>query len=159
MLRRARRAWSRKELLCPRRRHPWELAVLRLRTRYRCVTAHLPRQKGDCLKKRVRERFAGADAFWNSLTPHPATAPLNGGIPVLPVVTRARVLPECGGHQHPKFSRPTRPRARASPAPPPPPPPPPTLPRRGVGEGGDGDGDAGTPGGQVGGRSGTDRTG
>ena len=89
--------------LCPRRRRPWELAVLRLRTRYRCPIAHLPARKGGRLKKRVREHFAGMDAFCKPLTPHPATAPFNGGISVLSVAVRARVLPKSGGHQLPKF--------------------------------------------------------
>ena len=46
----ARDAGSRKVSLCPRRRRPWELAVLRLRTRYKCVIAHLPARKGGRLK-------------------------------------------------------------------------------------------------------------
>ena len=88
--------------LCPRRRHPWVLAVLRLRTLYRCVIAHFLAQKSGRLKKLVRERFAGMHAFWKLLTPHPATTPFNGGISVLRVAMRARVLPKSGGHQHPK---------------------------------------------------------
>ena len=106
MLRRARRDGGRKSLLSPRRRRPWEMAVLRVRTRYECATTDLPSQKRGRLQIRVCVRFACAEAFSKPRTPHPVITPFNCNVSVLCTTTRMRALPKTGvGHtltSHPR---------------------------------------------------------